>query len=145
MTSTKIEKKMYTGAVTSMGGRSGQVTAANGDLDLHLAMPKEMDGPGGPGANPEQLFGAAYAACYESALRAHAKSKSLDPGTLAVTAHVTLGKTSGGEFQLGVVLEADMPGIKDHAQAMELMESAHKTCPYSRATRGNVEVELRLS
>ena len=137
MSGQKMIEEVYTGAVTSRGGRGGEGESSDGALKVNYVSPDK----GEEGTNPEQLFAAAYAACYESALRQHAKSEDIKPEDVAVTAHVTLGKTAGDDFQLGVRLEAKAAGI-ERAQLEDLMKRAHQTCPYSRATRGNIDVEL---
>jgi len=111
-------------------------------LDLDLSVPRELDGPGGPGTNPEQLFAAAYAACFHSALRGLARKAGVDAGHSAVTAQVGVGP-EGDMYGLAVTLIISIPGL-DQARARELAEAAHQRCPYSRATRGNISVELRV-
>lgn len=134
-------KPLYTAVATAEGGRTGHVRSSDGVVDLALSMPKALGGPGGNGTNPEQLFAAGYSACFESALRfiARAQKKVLDKGT--VTAHVTIGSVETGGFQLAVELHAAFPG---HAreEIEELVKAAHQVCPYSVATRGNIEVKL---
>ncbi|MET7750008.1 organic hydroperoxide resistance protein [Micromonospora sp. NPDC005367] len=134
---------LYTASATSTGdGRSGHVRTADGILDLDLVPPKEMGGAGG-GANPEQLFAAGYAACFHSALRAVARGTKLDVTDSAVEAEVGIGPNGAGGYGLTVALVVDLPAV-ERAAAEELMAQAHQVCPYSNATRGNVEVALRL-
>ena len=131
---------LYTARVRAEGGRAGTVRSDDGVLDLPLASPKQMGGNGNA-TNPEQLFAAAYAACFESSLAflAARDKKRLDK--TAVTATVTLDATDAGPFVLGVVLECEIGGM-DQAAAEALVAAAHEVCPYSHATRGNIQVEL---
>ncbi|MGW4486017.1 organic hydroperoxide resistance protein [Amycolatopsis sp. NPDC004368] len=132
---------IYTAAATARGeGRNGEVTSSDGVLDESLAIPKEMGGPGGDKTNPEQLFAAGYSACFHSALQAVARGAKVQLPASTVTAEVSLYKQEVG-FQLGVVLNVALPGM-DKAQAEELVAQAHQLCPYSNATRGNIEVAL---
>ncbi|MEV4809980.1 organic hydroperoxide resistance protein [Micromonospora avicenniae] len=134
---------LYTASATSTGdGRSGHVRTTDGILDLDLVPPKEMGGAGG-GANPEQLFAAGYAACFHSALRAVARGTKADVTDSAVEAEVGIGPNGAGGYGLTVALVVDLPAV-ERAAAEELMAQAHQVCPYSNATRGNVEVALRL-
>jgi len=137
------ESILYTAVATSTGdGRNGHVISADGQVDLDLALPPEMGGSG-RGANPEELFAAGYAACYHSALRAVARRTGADVSGSTVTAYVGIGP-EGDAFDLVVTLESDLPNIPPE-QARELVDAAHQVCPYSRATRGNISVELRLT
>lgn len=136
---------LYTTTATTHGGRSGHVKSADGVIDLQLALPKEMGGPGGAKANPETLFASGYSACFEGALRlvARTQGKSLGEG-VGITADVTIGKTPDGGFGLAVKLTGILPGMpRDEAE--KLMHAAHEVCPYSRATRGNIEVTLAVA
>ena len=133
----------YAIAATATGGRDGQVTTADGGLSLKLALPKEMGG-NGQGNNPEQLFAAGYAACFLSAIKAVAgQSKQPVPADTTVTASVGIGPRSEGGFGLTVSLAVSLPGL-DHPAALALVEAAHQICPYSNATRGNVDVGLSV-
>ncbi|MFT3766455.1 MAG: organic hydroperoxide resistance protein [Minicystis sp.] len=134
-------KPLYTAIATAEGGRTGHVRSSDGILDLDLRMPKELGGPGGTGTNPEQLFAAGYSACFESALRLVARHKKLSIEKASITAHVTIGSTEGGGFGLGVELHAAVTG-PTREQVEELIHAAHQVCPYSVATRGNIEVKL---
>ena len=137
------EKVLYTAEATSTGdGRNGHVTSADGRIDLDLALPPEMGGSGN-GANPEELFAAGYAACYHSVLRAVARGIGVDVNGSTVTARVSIGP-EGDAFDLVVTLEILLPNAGPE-QAREAAEAAHQVCPYSRATRGNISVELRLA
>ena len=137
------EKVLYTAEVTSTGdGRNGHVTSADGRIDLDLALPPEMGGSGN-GANPEELFAAGYAACYHGALRAIGRRVGADVDGSTVTAYVGIGP-EGDAFDLVVTLEIYLPNAGPE-QAREVADAAHQVCPYSRATRGNISVELRLT
>jgi Ohr subfamily peroxiredoxin len=134
---------LYTARATAYGdGRNGHVTSDDDVLDVDLAIPKEMGGPGGELSNPEQLFAAGYAACFHSALKLTARSEGVSTDGSTVRAAVSIGRDGPG-FGLGVALEVELPGV-DRAQAEKLLEAAHQVCPYSRATRGNIDVALRL-
>ncbi|MCW2598654.1 MAG: organic hydroperoxide resistance protein [Frankiales bacterium] len=133
----------YTAVATARGGREGEVVSDDGVLDLILATPKELGGPGGDTTNPEQLFAAGYSACFHSALKRVAGHQKLDVEGSTITAHVGLGK-DGNAFGLAVTLVGEIPSL-DQAAAHELMEQAHQLCPYSRATRGNIEVTLQVA
>jgi lipoyl-dependent peroxiredoxin len=133
---------LYTAEATSTGdGRNGHVRSSDGRIDLDLAMPPEMGGTG-DGTNPEQLFAAGYAACFHSALRLVSRRQGVDPGASTVTGQVGIGP-EGDAFGLVVTLVIHIPGL-EREQARDLADAAHQVCPYSRATRGNISVELRL-
>ncbi|MDM7832197.1 organic hydroperoxide resistance protein [Cellulomonas edaphi] len=135
---------IYTASALSTGdGRNGHVRTSDGTLDADLAMPKELGGAG-EALNPEQLFAAGYAACFHSALRSMARAAGVPLVDDSVTAEVSLHKRDDGGFGLGVVLRVELPGVES-AQADELVEQAHAVCPYSHATRGNIEVELDVT
>ncbi|HVV10862.1 organic hydroperoxide resistance protein [Amycolatopsis sp.] len=132
---------LYTAVATARGdGRNGEVTSSDGVIDEQLAIPKEMGGAGGEHTNPEQLFAAGYSACFHSALQAVARQAKVQLNGTTVTAEVSIGKDGPG-FGLAVKLEATLPGI-EQGKANELVNQAHQLCPYSRATRGNIEVEV---
>ena len=133
-------RTLYTAQATARGGREGEVVSDDGVLDLSLVMPKELGGPGGDHTNPEQLFAAGYAACFHSALLRVAAQQHLDVAGSAITARVTLG-LEGAAFGLAVTLVGSLPSLTA-PQARALMEAAHLVCPYSNATRGNIEVNL---
>ncbi|MDI1464379.1 organic hydroperoxide resistance protein [Catellatospora sp. KI3] len=133
---------LYTAVVTSSGdGRNGKILSADGLLSADLAMPPALGGTGA-GTNPEQLFAAGYAACFHSALRLVARQAKADVEGSEVTAKVDLNRVGAG-FGLGARLEISLPGVAPEA-ARALVEAAHQVCPYSNATRGNIEVELVL-
>ncbi|MDX3191033.1 organic hydroperoxide resistance protein [Streptomyces sp. MN03-5084-2B] len=132
---------IYTAVATARGdGRNGEVTSSDGVIDESLAIPKEMGGPGGDKTNPEQLFAAGYSACFHSALQLVARQAKVLLNGSTVTAEVSVLKQEVG-FGLGVALNVSLPGL-DQAQADQLVEQAHQVCPYSNATRGNIEVAL---
>ncbi|WP_163511469.1 organic hydroperoxide resistance protein [Fodinicola acaciae] len=137
------EKILYTAESVSSGdGRNGHVTSSDRRLDLDLAMPPEMGGSG-EGTNPEQLFSAGYAACFHSALRLVARRAKANVDGSEVTARVGIGP-DGPAFGLAVTLVVKLPGV-DPEQAKQLTEAAHEVCPYSRATRGNITVDLTVA
>ncbi|MCW0213212.1 MAG: organic hydroperoxide resistance protein [Pseudonocardia sp.] len=134
-------KVLYTAAAMSSGdARNGHVRSSDGILDFDLRAPKEMGGPGGA-TNPEQLFAAGYSACFHSALKVVAKSKKVDVTDSAVSAEVGIGSNDAGGFALTVALHVELAGV-DQATADELAAAAHQVCPYSNATRGNIEVTV---
>src|SRR5580704_18023096 len=136
------DKVLYTAEATSTGnGRSGHVVSSDHRLDHDLAPPVEMGGSGN-GTNPEQLFAAGYAACFHSALRLVARRAGVDPGESTITAEVGIGP-EGEAYGCVVTLIIHIPGL-DQEKAREIAEAAHQVCPYSRATRGNISVELRV-
>jgi Ohr subfamily peroxiredoxin len=141
--STPLGKKLYTATATATGGRDGTAKSDDGVLDVHLAVPKSLGGPGGTGTNPEQLFAAGYAACFGSAVGHVARMQKLDPGPIAITAKVDIGPAGKG-FGLQVELSASLPQLpRDQAEA--LIRAAHEVCPYSNATRGNIVVDVHLA
>ncbi|RLQ90625.1 organic hydroperoxide resistance protein [Falsibacillus albus] len=135
-----MEKALYTASATAQGGRSGKVTTSDGTLDLNLSMPKSLGGNEEAGAtNPEQLFAAGYSACFDSALHLVAQ-KARKKIESRVTAEVSIGKEGDG-FGLAVKLNVGINGVSQE-EAEELVEKAHGVCPYSKATRGNIDVQL---
>jgi osmotically inducible protein OsmC len=135
-----LTKVAYTTAATSKGGRAGHVTSADGVIDLDLAQPGTSDEPK---ANPETLFAAGYSACFQGALTNRAKTKGVDASDSTVTAEVSFGPSEDGGFGLAVELKVSIPGVEP-GQARELLELAHQFCPYSKATRGNIDVTLTV-
>jgi osmotically inducible protein OsmC len=134
-------KALYTAeALTTGDGRNGHARSSDGKLDVELSIPKEMGGSG-VGTNPEQLFAVGYAGCFHSALRGIGRQDKADVSDSAVGARVSIGKLDNGGFGLSVELEITLPNV-DHATALQLTEKAHQVCPYSNATRGNIEVTL---
>lgn len=136
-------QNLYTATVTATGGRNGSVVSSDGVLKLDVRMPKELGGAGGDATNPEQLFAAGYSACFDSALNLVIRNKRIEVQGTEVTAHVSIGKADDGGFQLAVQLDVKIDGV-DAPVARELVEAAHQVCPYSRATRGNIEVNLNV-
>ena len=136
-----IEKVLYTASATSVGGREGRSTSSDNALDVQLSTPTEMGGAGGPGTNPEQLFAAGYSACFLGALKLVAgKQKVSLPESSSVTAEIGIGAIPTG-FGIEAKLTISAPGIeRDTLQA--LVDDAHIVCPYSNATRGNIDVTL---
>jgi lipoyl-dependent peroxiredoxin len=134
---------LYTAEATATGGREGHARTSDGRLDVDLDVPSEMGGKGGPGTNPEQLFAAGYAACFQSALIRIAFGRKLDLTGSRITAHVGIGPVDKGGFGLAAALDLDAPQI-GHDEAFDLMRRAHEACPYSRATRGNIAVTLTV-
>jgi Ohr subfamily peroxiredoxin len=131
----------YTASATAHGARAGHVRSDNGRVDLDLAIPEELGGPGGNATNPEELFAAGYAACFQGALGAAAGKRDIDVSGSDVTARVTISDT---DYALSVELEVKIPGV-DRETALKLAESAHRICPYSRATRDNIDVALSVA
>ena len=135
----------YQAVAQALGGRDGRVATDDGDLTFTLVVPKELGGPGGPGANPEKLFALGYSACFLSAMRAvSARQKLRLPDDAAVTATVGIGPDGEGGFGLVVRLAVELPGVAQ-ADAEDLVRKAHHTCPYSNALRGKVEVSVALA
>lgn len=141
--SARIMKPIYQAHVTSSGGRDGYVKSSDGLLDFPVSLPKEMGGKGSA-TNPEQLFAAGYAACFENAVIHIARQQKIVMGASSIEATVGIGPMEGGTFGLSVILSASLPEL-DQKTGLELLEAAHKICPYSNAVRGNISVELRLA
>ncbi len=137
-------KILYEAKASASGGRSGHVTTSNGTLDLQLAMPKELGGTGETLPNPEQLFAAGYAACFDSALNFVAARQKVELSGTRVDATVGIGSREGGGFGLAVRLDVTIQGVP-REQAEALLKAADAACPYSNAVRGNVDVELTLA
>lgn len=135
----------YRTQATATGGRDGRARSQDGVLDVVLSTPKELGGAGGAGTNPEQLFAAGYSACFIGALKvAGQQLKVKVPDDVAVHATVGIGPRSQGGFGITADLTVDLPGV-DREQAQQLVDTAHQICPYSNATRGNVDVTLTLA
>ncbi len=139
----RIQKVLYTAEALVEGGREGLGRTSDGRLDVDLSVPAELSGDGGPGTNPEQLFAVGYAACFQSALMGVARGQGLDASGSQITSRVDVGPTGHGGFGLAVSLDLHAPGLTG-AQAADLMTRAHGRCPYSVATRGNIEVTLTV-
>lgn len=137
-------KVLYTAVATATGGRDGRAISSDKNLDVKLATPKELGGAGGDATNPEQLFAAGYSACFIGALKFVAsQSKRSIPADASITARVGIGQIPGG-FGLDIDLNINLPGL-EQADAQALVEAAHQVCPYSNATRGNVDVRLHVT
>jgi Ohr subfamily peroxiredoxin len=140
---TKVEKVLYQAHATATGGRDGRAVTSDGLLDVKLAPPKELGGMGG-GTNPEQLFAAGYSACFMSAVKHVAGMKKIPlPADASIAATVGIGKVPSG-FGLEVQMAVSLPGM-DRAAAQDLINVAHQVCPYSNATRGNIDVTITLA
>ncbi|MCG6577007.1 organic hydroperoxide resistance protein [Pseudomonas sp. AF32] len=137
-------KALYTAVATATGGRDGRAVSNDNVLDVKLTTPKELGGAGGEATNPEQLFAAGYSACFIGALKFVAsQSKRSIPADASITAHVGIGQIPGG-FGLDIDLNIRLPGL-DQVDAQALVDAAHQVCPYSNATRGNVDVRLHVA
>ncbi|HEX5493286.1 MAG TPA: organic hydroperoxide resistance protein [Mycobacteriales bacterium] len=136
-------KPLYTATATVTGGRAGHARSDDGILDLDLRPPVQMGGPGGA-TNPEQLFAVGFAACFQSALGVVGRRQKVDTDGSTVRAEVSIGSTGGGGYGLAVRLQVSIPGV-DSDRARALTEAAHQVCPYSNATRGNIEVTLDVT
>ncbi|QCB40973.1 organic hydroperoxide resistance protein [Sphingomonas sp. PAMC26645] len=135
----------YTTEATATGGRDGHARSQDGRFDVALSTPKELGGAGGDGSNPEQLFAAGYSACFIGALKVAGQQLKVKlPDDVSVTAKVGIGPRSAGGFGITTDLTVSLPGI-DRAEAQRLVDAAHEICPYSNATRGNVDVGLTLA
>lgn len=140
---TKVETVIYKAHATATGGRDGSVKSSDGLLDLKLSVPREMGGAGG-GVNPEQLFAAGYSACFIGAMKFVAGlQKVAMPADASINATVGIGKIPAG-FGIEVQMVVNLPGM-DRTVAQALIDKAHEVCPYSNATRGNIEVNITLS
>ena len=139
----KLDKVLYTAHAKATGGRDGRAVSSDGRIDVVLKPPKEIGGTG-DGVNPEQLFAAGYSACFIGAIKFVAgQEKIAVPADTSIDGSVGIGPIPGG-FGLQVALKVSLPGV-DRAVAQSLIEKAHKVCPYSNATRGNIEVTLSLA
>lgn len=137
-------KTLYTTKVTATGGRNGHVKSENGILDLEVKMPKALGGANDEFTNPEMLFAAGYAACFDSALNRVISLSKTKTGETTVTAEVSIGQLDNGGFGLAVQLDVNIPGVS-HEEAQSLTEKAHEICPYSNATRNNIEVKFSVT
>mgnify|MGYP001549926846 CR=1 FL=1 len=142
-TAAPLANKLYTASATATSGREGMAKSDDGNLEVRLAVPRGLGGPGGSGTNPEQLFAAGYAACFGSAIGHVARAQKLNAGAISVSANVSIGPAGKG-FGLQVELIASLPGLpRDQAEA--LVAAAHEVCPYSNATRDNIVVDIRIA
>lgn len=132
-------EKLYTATVTATGGRDGHIKSSDGILEMDLRKPKELEGQGGA-TNPEQLFAAAWGACYLGALGSIAEHEGVDASEASVNVQVSFNK-DGNAFALSAELDVHIPGLS-HEETQSLADKAHRTCPYSKATRGNIEVRV---
>lgn len=138
-------KVLYTAEATAEGGRDGRTRSPDGHIDVQVAPPPELGGPAdGTATNPEQLFAAGYACCFHSAMKLIAEHRKVDHSQSTVTARVHFGPSGSGGFTLAVDLDVSLPGIEEEA-AEKLVRRAHRHCPYSNATRGNIEVGLSVN
>ena len=135
---------LYTAVATATGGRNRKVTSDNGVLSLEIHPPKALGGANDDYTNPEQIFAAGYAACFDSALNLVIKQVKVTTGVTTVTAHVSIGKLDTGGFIFAVTLQVNVPGVSLE-QAKELADKAHQVCPYSNSTRGNIEVTTEVT
>lgn len=136
-------KTLYKTAVTASGARAGSIQSEDNRIDMQLSVPKSMGGDGGEGTNPEQLFGGAYSACFGSALLAVAKDHKVTLENFTVTANVSLTKSDEDDLNLAVIMDCYLPG-HDIQTGEKLVNAAHEICPFSRATRDNIDVTLNL-
>ena len=135
---------LYTAVATATGAPNRKVTSDNGVLSLELRSPKALGGANDDYTNPEQLFAAGYAACFDTALNLVIKQAKVTTGVTTVTAHVSIGKLDTGGFIFAVTLQVNVPGVSLE-QAKELADKAHQVCPYSNSTRGDIEVTTEVT
>jgi osmotically inducible protein OsmC len=143
MPAEPLRKILYTAEAVVEGGRAGHGRTTDGRLDLQLSVPQDMGGQGGPGTNPEQLFAVGFAACFQSALLGVAQGRNLNAGDSQIHSRVGIGPTGHGGFGLQVTLDLHAPYLS-FDEAADLMVRADQRCPYSNATRGNVQVTLSV-
>ncbi|HSB22699.1 MAG TPA: organic hydroperoxide resistance protein [Burkholderiaceae bacterium] len=142
-----IQKALYTAHATSTGGRTGTTESSDGKIKLQLSTPKALGGDDGPGTNPEQLFASGYSACFIGALKAvAARQKIALPKEVSIKADVSIGTMAGkpGAFGIAVAMAVNVPGL-DKATVEALVKTAHEVCPYSNATRGNIDVAFSVA
>ena len=137
-------KKLYTTSLTAKGGRDGHVKSDNGIIEMEVRTPKALGGISDDFANPEMLFAAGYSACFDSALNLVLKKSRIETGETMVTAKVSIGQIENGGFGLAVELEVNVPSVSLE-EAKSLVEKAHQVCPYSNATRNNIEVKMAVT
>jgi lipoyl-dependent peroxiredoxin len=138
----ELTKRLYTAEASVRGGRDGHGRSSDGVLDLDIRPPVELGGPGG-GTNPEQLFALGYGACFQSAMGVVGRRLGVDTSASAVAARVALGVIGGGGYGIAVELEVSIPGV-DRETTEQVVKAAHEVCPYSNATRGNIEMTLSI-
>jgi Ohr subfamily peroxiredoxin len=137
-----LVQTLYTAEVTATNGRNGHVRSSDGSVDLDLSAPTVLGGNGKPGANPEQLFAAGYSACFIGAMQYQAMQQQLRPGDITIRSKVSIGPAEGDNgFTLAVAFDIHVAGL-DQAAAEKLVAAAHRTCPYSNATRGNIDIQF---
>ena len=140
-----MPRVLYTATATVTGGRiNGHGRTDDGELDVQLRSPKELGGEGG-GTNPEQLFAVGFASCFESALGRVARRENVDLGDVTIVSHVNLLATDERGFKLGVEMDVTLPAVEDAEQAARLVALTHTVCPYSNATRGNIDVKFTVN
>jgi Ohr subfamily peroxiredoxin len=139
---TQLKQRLYTAEATVKGGRDGHGRSSDGILDLDIRPPKEMGGSG-EGTNPEELFALGYGACFQSAMGVVGRRMKVDTSSSKITSRVTIGTTDAGGFGLAVELDVTIPDV-DAETAARVVRAAHEVCPYSNATRGNIEVSLAV-
>ncbi len=138
----KLAQALYTAEATATNGRDGKVRSSDGAVDLTLAPPPALGGTGKPGANPEQLFAAGYAACFIGAMQYQAAQQKIHPGQISIDSKVSIGPAVEADgFIISVAMDVHVSGL-DQSAAEKLVADGHRTCPYSNATRGNIEVKL---
>lgn len=137
-------KTLYTTSVTAIGGRNGHVKSENGILELDVKSPKSLGGANDDFANPEMLFAAGYSSCFGSALSLVIGKEKIETGETSVTAKVSIGQIENGGFGLAVEMDVNIPGVTLE-EAQSLTEKAHQICPYSNATRNNIDVKLAVT
>lgn len=141
-----LEKTLYTAHATSTGGRTGRTESSDGKVKLQLSTPKGLGGDDGPGTNPEQLFASGYSACFIGAMKAVASKEKIKlSDDVSIQCDVSIGPMAGkpGAFSIAVAMAVTVPGM-DKAEAQKLVAKAHEVCPYSNATRGNIDVDLKV-
>ncbi len=137
-----LQRRLYTAEASVQGGREGHGRSSDGVLDLDIRPPKELGGSG-VGTNPEQLFALGYGACFQSAMRTVGRRLGVDTSGSVVTTRVTLGSAEGGRYGIAVELDVAIPDV-ERETAEQVVKAAHEVCPYSNATRGNIEVTLNV-
>ena len=143
MAASPLSKVLYTAEAVTQGGRAGRGRTSDGHLEVQLSVPEDMGGPGGFGTNPEELFAVGYGACFQSALLSVAEGRRLDVSDSQITTRVGIGPTGHGGFGLQVSLDLHAPNLS-HDDAAAVMARADRLCPYSNATRGNIQVTLSV-
>lgn len=142
-----IDKALYTAHATSTGGRNGTTESSDGKIKLQLSVPKGLGGDDGPGTNPEQLFASGYSACFIGAMKAVSMQQKIKlPAEVSIRSEVSIGPMTGkpGAFNIAVAMAVSVPGM-DRAAVEKLVKDAHEVCPYSNATRGNVDVAFTIA